>query len=65
MKKMLELLLARAANINHQNGHGNTALHYAMAYDPEGVIGEFLIEKGADDALENVDGSSCYDGLGV
>ena len=63
MKKMIELLLARAANINHQNGHGNTALHYAMAYDPEGVIGEFLIEKGADDTLENINGNSCYDGL--
>jgi len=65
MKKMIELLLSRGANINHQNAQGNTALHYAMVYDPEGEIGEFLISKGADDVLENKDGLSCYDGIGA
>merc|ERR1711871_641246 len=63
-RKMCELLLSRGANINHQNGQGNTALHYAMAYDTEGTLGEFLIEKGADDMIENTDGLSPYDGLG-
>jgi ankyrin repeat protein len=64
MKRMIELLLTRNANINHQNSQGCTALHYAMVYDTEGEIGEFLISKGADDSIENKDGLSCYDGLG-
>jgi hypothetical protein len=58
-----ELLLRRGANINHTNAAGNTALHYAMSYDPTGALGEFLIEKGADDTIENKRGLSCYDGL--
>ena len=42
----------------------NTALHYAMAYDPSGELGEYLIEKGADDTLENVFHLTPYDGVG-
>ena len=64
MKRMIELLLSRGCNINHQNAQGNTALHYAMVYDTEGEIGEFLISKGADDTIENSEGLSCYDGIG-
>ena len=44
-KQIVELVLSRGANINHQNLKGNTALHYAMAYDPEGALGEFLISR--------------------
>lgn len=64
MKRMLELLITRNADINHQNVLGNTALHYALAYDTEGTIAEYLIEKGADDTIENKVGLTCYDGLG-
>lgn len=32
-QKMCEMLLRRKADINHQNINGNTALHFAMAYD--------------------------------
>ena len=46
--KMAEMLLARGANINHQNAHGNSPLHFAMAYDTEGAFGEHPIQKGAD-----------------
>lgn len=60
---MVELLIQRRANVNHKNAHGNTALHFAMAYDTEGSIGEFLIEKGADDTIENIYGLSPYDGI--
>lgn len=60
---MVEMLLRRGADVNHQNLRGNTALHYAMAYDPKGSMGEFLIQHGADDTLENVEGMSVYDGL--
>ena len=63
--KMAEMLLARGANINHQNAHGNSPLHFAMAYDTEGTLGEYLIQKGADDQLENLDGMTPYDGIGA
>lgn len=42
---------------------GNTALHFAMAYDAEGALGEYLVERGADDMLENQFGMSPYDGI--
>ena len=63
-RKMLDLILNRGGTINHRNTSGNTALHYALAYDTSGEIAEFLIEKGADDTIENNDGLTCYDGLG-
>jgi len=60
---LCEMLLKRGADVNHQNANGNTALHYAMAYDLSGDVGQFLIENGADDALENQWGLSPYDGI--
>lgn len=64
-RRLVELLLFRGANINHQNAQGNTALHFAMAYDPEGTLGEYLIEHGANDTLENIHGLTPYDGVGA
>lgn len=61
---MVEMLLRRGANPDHKNGRGNTPLHYAMAYDPHGILGETLIAGGADDTASNKDGLTCYDGLG-
>lgn len=58
------MLLRRSANVDHANSRGNSPLHYAMAYDTTGVIGEMLISKGGDDTAANNDGLSCYDGLG-
>ncbi|KAG7393723.1 hypothetical protein PHYPSEUDO_004486 [Phytophthora pseudosyringae] len=62
-QKMVELLVARRANVNHRNAQGNTPLHFAMAYDGEGVLGEYLIAHGADDTIENNSGLTPYDGL--
>ena len=62
-RKLVELVLERGANVNHQNKQGNTALHFAFTYDPSGQIAELLIEKGADDTLRNNAGGTPYDGI--
>ena len=62
-KKLVEMLLVRGSNINHQNAQGNTALHFALAFDNEGQLGEYLIEHGSDDTIENLDGLTPYDGV--
>ncbi|CAN0007739.1 unnamed protein product [Choristocarpus tenellus] len=60
--EICDMLLRRGANINHRNAKGNTPLHYAMAYDTKGSLGEMLIGKGADDSVLNLSGLTCYDG---
>ena len=62
-KRLVEMLLVRGAAINHQNAQGNTALHFAIAFDSEGKIAEYLIEHGADDTIQNVEGMTAYDGV--
>ena len=52
------------SDINHRNAQGNTPLHFAMAYDSEGTLAEYLIQQGADDTIENNVGCTCYDGIG-
>lgn len=61
--KLVELFLQHGCAINLQNKLGNTPLHFAMAYDTAGTLGELLIERGADDMIENNAGLSPYDGL--
>jgi hypothetical protein len=63
-KKAVDMLIRRGSALNHMNGNGNTALHYALAYDTTGEIATYLIERGADDTIENRQGLSAYDGLG-
>jgi hypothetical protein len=62
-RALAELLVARRANVNHRNAQSNTPLHFAMAYDADGALGEFLIAHGADDTIENTFGLTPYDGL--
>ena len=62
-RRMAEMLCARGAAINHQNAQGNTALHFAMSFDTEGLLAEYLIQNGADDTIENIDGLTPYDGV--
>lgn len=47
------MLIARGASVNHQNAQGNTALHFAMSFDKEGLIAKYLIQNGADDTIKN------------
>lgn len=63
-RKMVEFLMRRGSSVNHTNVNGNSALHFALAYDRSGELAEFLIENGADDTIENMFGLTPYDGLG-
>lgn len=55
---VVEFLVQRGANVNHSNATGNTPLHFAMSYDASGKMGEYLINNGADDTIENKQGLS-------
>jgi hypothetical protein len=61
---LVDILLRRGARINEVNKNGNSALHFALAYDTTGQLAQFLIEHGADDTIENNLGLTPYDGLG-
>lgn len=37
--------------------------NFALTFDAEGTLGEYLIEHGADDTIENIDGLTPYDGI--
>ena len=60
---VVALLLQQKADPNLSNRQGNTALHMAMIHDTEGSVGELLIEKGADDTIENMYGMNPFDGI--
>ena len=62
--KMVKYLMGKGANPNHQNHHGQTAAHFAIAYKFFD-LSEWLFENGADDTLENKFGLSPYDGLSL
>jgi len=62
-KKMVKLLLRRGAHMDQQNLAGNTGLHYCFAYSHK-VLADYLISKGANDQILNMDGLTCYEGLG-
>ncbi|KAF4041240.1 Ankyrin repeat [Phytophthora infestans] len=63
--KVAQLLLSKGANPDHQNSHGHTAGHYAMAYSFFD-LGAWLLDPdkggGRDDIL-NENGLAAYDGL--
>jgi hypothetical protein len=40
---------------------GNTPLHFCYQYGYGESLGEYLLEKGADDSIRNEDGLLCYD----
>ena len=60
-----KFLLKKSANPNHQNAQGQTALHYAMAYDFFEFGSWLTSEDGAkaDDTILNMHDLSPYDGL--
>jgi len=60
--KICKYLLSKGANPNHQNRHGQTPAHFAIAYQFYD-LSQFLFENGGDDTIENKFGLSPYDGL--
>eukprot|EP00981_Chlorochromonas_danica_P002157 scaffold428_cov168-Ochromonas_danica.AAC.22 len=60
--KIAKYLANKGANLNHQNKQGQTAAHYAIAYQFFD-LSTWLFENGADDTIENKFGLTAYDGL--
>jgi ankyrin repeat protein len=63
-KRIAKAVLRRGADINAQNHKGNTPLHFAFSYGYGDSLGQYLISKGADPAIRNQEGFTCYDGIG-
>lgn len=63
-KRIAKLCLRRGAELNRQNINGQSCLHYSFGYGFED-LGEYLIDKGADDSLKNADNLTCYEGLNL
>jgi len=61
-KRLCKELLRKGSDINARNGKGNTALHYCFAYGFH-ELGEYLVEKGADDTIANSEGVAPREGL--
>jgi hypothetical protein len=64
-QKLAQLLVRKGANANHQNALGNTAMHYAMAYQFH-ELAAWLVDPsggGASDELLNSANMGPYDGL--
>ena len=54
------LLLKNGANVNAQDGNGNTALHYAVEQELESVV-SWLIEQGAANGIVNKNSETAED----
>jgi len=63
-KRMVKLCLRRGASLDLQNLTGQTPLHFAYGYGYADV-GDYIRDKGANDAIRNKDGLTCYEGLGA
>ena len=61
-QKISKYLIAKGANPNHQNYHGQTPAHFAIAYKCFD-LSQYSFENGGDDTLENTYGLTPYDGL--
>jgi hypothetical protein len=61
-KRICKELLRKGADMDARNDKGNTALHFCFAYG-FGELGEYLVEKGADDTIANSDGVAPREGL--
>lgn len=63
--KVVQLLVRKGANPDHQNSQGNTAMHFAMAYKFHDLAA-WLVDPekgGASDEVHNQNGLDPYEGL--
>jgi CheY-like chemotaxis protein len=63
--RICQLLVKKGGNPDHQNGQGQTAMHYSMSYGYT-ELGQWLVDPdggAADDSLMNMHGLTPYDGL--
>jgi len=56
--------LRRGADANIKNSAGNTALHFLYAYGFR-ELGDYLVSKGADDTITNMEGLTAHEGLSM
>lgn len=62
-KRVAKAALRYGADINALNARGNSGLHFCFAYGYGDTLGQYLISKGADPAMLNSSGLTCYEGL--
>mmetsp|Transcript_36015 Transcript_36015/g.34084 ORF Transcript_36015/g.34084 Transcript_36015/m.34084 type:complete len:294 (-) Transcript_36015:304-1185(-) len=62
-KRIGKNVLRRGANINARNLKGNTPLHYCFHYGFGDTLGQYIIQKGADESARNNMGKPCWDGI--
>ena len=62
-KRICKAALRASADVNAVNHRGNTVLHFCFAYGFRD-LGDYLISKGADAAILNRAGRTCYEGIG-
>jgi ankyrin repeat protein len=59
-KRAVKCILRQGNNMNAQNNHGNTPLHFLEMYGFRD-LSAYIKSKGADDSLINKDGLTCYE----
>lgn len=60
-KNMIKLALRHGADMNICNFKGNTPLHFCFRYGYAKTLGRYLMQKGADASLRNINGELCTD----
>eukprot|EP00941_MAST-03F_sp_MAST-3F-sp1_P004882 g4882.t1 len=63
LKRVAKLALRKGADINARNYKGNTCLHFCWAFGYGETLGQYLISKGADSSLRNVENLTCFEGI--
>ena len=59
-KRAIKCCLRQGADLNAQNNHGNTPMHFLIMYGYY-ELSEYVKTKGADDSILNRDGLTCYE----
>ena len=60
-KRLVKLALRYGADMNICNFKGNSALHFCYRYGYAKTLGLYLLRKGADDSIRNLNGETCED----